>query len=61
MSEFLEHVGFLEVFSVSIVALLCWALIPKEAHKEVLFFWILITQCLLLVCIRISLSRRAGF
>ena len=56
MSEFLEHVGFLEVFSVGIVALLCWALIPKEAHKEVLFFWILITQCLLLLCIRIGLS-----
>ncbi len=56
MSEFLVHNGFLEVFSVGIVALLCWALIPKEAHKGVLFFWLLITQCLLLLCIRIALS-----
>jgi hypothetical protein len=56
MSEFLEHIGFLEVFSVGIGALLCWAFIPKEAHKEVLFFWILITQCLLLLFIGIGLS-----
>tara|TARA_B100001939_G_scaffold337645_1_gene342215 strand:+ start:1230 stop:1400 length:171 start_codon:yes stop_codon:yes gene_type:complete len=56
MSQFLGHIGFLEVFSVGIVALLGWALIPKETKKEVLFFWILITQCLLLLCIRIGLS-----
>ena len=56
MPQFLEQIGFLEVFSVGIVALLGWALIPKETNKEVLFFWILITQCLLLLCIGIGLS-----
>ena len=36
MSKFLEHIGFLEVFSVGIVALLGWALIPKETKKSAL-------------------------
>ena len=38
MSEFLEHIGFLEVFSVGIVTLLCWALIPKETKKRSALF-----------------------
>ena len=35
MSQFLEHIGFLKVFFVGIVALLGWVLIPKETKKEV--------------------------
>ena len=38
MSQFLEHIGFLEVFSVGIVALLGWALIPKETKERSALF-----------------------